>query len=185
MKKKWKIIFGIIGILAAAAFIFTQLRQDLPVAVQRMEAREFVQSFTEEGVVVAAEEHPVYSLHPARIEKLLVEEGDRVQAGQLLAVLADRELHYGLEELEARLAGLAVELDQAQENLAAAERNYERMASLYGDELVAAVELEEAERMVQEAQARIALLEAQEQALLSQREGLQEQRKDYRILCPH
>lgn len=75
MKKKWKIIFGIIGILAAAAFIFTQLRQDLPVAVQRMEAREFVQSFTEEGVVVAAEEHPVYSLHPARIEKLLVEEG--------------------------------------------------------------------------------------------------------------
>jgi HlyD family secretion protein len=184
MKKKWKIIFGIIGILAAAAFIFTQLRQDLPVAVQRMEAREFVQSFTEEGVVVAAEEHPVYSLHPARIEKLLVEEGDRVQAGQLLAVLADRELHYGLEELEARLAGLAVELDQAQENLAAAERNYERMASLYGDELVAAVELEEAERMVQEAQARIALLEAQEQALLSQREGLQEQRKDYRIYAP-
>ena len=49
MKKKWKIIFGIIGILAAAAFIFTQLRQDLPVAVQRMEARSLCRVLQRKG----------------------------------------------------------------------------------------------------------------------------------------
>jgi len=184
MKKKWRIIFGLIVVVAAAAFIFTQLRQALPVAVQRVEAREFVQSFTEEGVVVAGEEHTIYSLVSAPIERLLVEEGERVQAGQLLAVLDARELDFGLEELAARLDGLAVELAQARENLAAAERHYERISHLYKSEVVAAVELEEAERMVKGAQAAVAGLEAQERALLSQQERLQGQRKDYRIYAP-
>jgi len=95
-----------------------------------------------------------------------------------------RELDFGLEELAARLDGLAVELAQARENLAAAERHYERISRLYKSEVVAAVELEEAERMVKGAQAAVAGLEAQERALLSQQERLQGQRKDYRIYAP-
>jgi HlyD family secretion protein len=184
LKKKWKFIFGAIILVGSIGFIFNQMTQGLQVTVQKVKAEDFTRSFSEEGVVVAEGEHTIHSLYTARIERLLVQEGDRVEEGELLAVLEDAELNYSLAELEASLSGLQVELEQARENQARTERNYKRVLSLYESEVVPEIELEEAEGQLNQAVAAVAGIESQQRAVTSQLERLRHQIADYRIHAP-
>ncbi len=184
MQKKWKLIFGAVIAVAIIGFIFTQLTQGLHVVVQKVEEQDFTRSFTEEGVVVAEGEHAIRSLYTARIERLLVQEGDRVEEGDLLVVLEDKDLSYGLAELEAGLSGLNVELEQARENQATAERNYNRVLDLYEAGVAVEVELEEAESQLSQATAAVAGIEARQKAIVSQLERLRNQMANYRIYAP-
>jgi HlyD family secretion protein len=184
MKKKWKLILGAIILLGSIGFVFTHMTQGLNVVVLKVKAKEFTRSFTEEGVVASVGECRIQSLYPAKIDRLLVKEGDTVEAGQLLVVLDDAELKYSLAELEATYNGLNVELEQARENQAQAERNYQRVVRLYEAEVAAEVELEEAQSRLNQAKTAVAGIEAKQQALLSQMERLRHQRAAYRIYAP-
>jgi multidrug efflux pump subunit AcrA (membrane-fusion protein) len=175
MKKKWKLILGAIILLGSIGFVFTHMTQGLNVVVLKVKAKEFTRSFTEEGVVASIGECRIQSLYPAKIDRLLVKEGDTVEAGQLLVVLDDAELKYSLAELEATYNGLNVELEQARENQAQAERNYQRVVRLYEAEVAAEVELEEAQSRLNQAKTAVAGIEAKQQALLSQMERLRHQ----------
>jgi HlyD family secretion protein len=184
MKKKWKLIFGAVIALGVIGFIFTQVTRGVHVVVREVQEREFTRSFTEEGVVVAGEEREIYSLHSAPIARLLVEEGDRVQEGDLLVLLDDRELHYTRAELEAGRSALEIELARARDNQARAERNYNRVLSLYEAEVVPEIEVEEAEGQLNQATAALEALEAQQEATGAKLERLQTQIAQYRIYAP-
>jgi len=181
MKKKWKIVLGAVILLAAVGFISVQAMQGLEVEVKKVSAGEIVRSFTEEGVVVSSRERTLYSLYNAPIEKILVEEGDQVSEGELLVTLDDSELRYTLQELNARLRSLEGEklqlteepgsaqiesielrIEQAEENLEAVERNYNRLKELYEKDAIPQVELEEAEELKKQAENNLA---QQEKAL--------------------
>ena len=224
MKKKWKIALGSAVALAVVIFLAVQALQGVEVEVIEVVPGEVKQSFTEDGVVKARQEHRVYSLHSTRVQALLVEEGDLVAEGDLLAVLEDEEIKYALEELEAQLQGLAGEeqqlrqepgpaeiesielgIEQANRFLATAERNYQRVESLYEEGAASTVELEEAEDMLQEAEHNLEqqekaleqlheayepargsaeIISARRSAILSQMELLQYQQENYRIHAP-
>jgi HlyD family secretion protein len=82
------------------------------------------------------------------IEKVFVEEGDQVQAGQVLAVLADEQARRNavLARAEARQAQLAV--GPLQTRLAAAEREVRRLEPLAADDTVPRQELDTARDQV-------------------------------------
>ncbi len=150
MKRTWKIILGTLVLLAAGGFVAFQLLQAPEVEVQRAALSNIRRSITEEGLVVPREERALLALQTARIEELLVEEGERVERGDLLAVLDDTELQHSLEALRAqlsslegekmqlreepgaaRLESLELSIAEAEKSLAAAQRNLERMETLY------------------------------------------------------
>ena len=224
MKKKWKIVWGAAVVLLVAAFVVTQALQGVEVEVIKVAPRDIARSFSEEGVVKSQEEYTVYSLDRGRVKALPVAEGDRVDEGDLLIALEDEEVSYALAQLEARLEGLAGEelklteepgsaeverlqlgIVQAQRGLAAAAKKYERVQSLYENEAVSLVELEEAENMLEEAEHHLAeqekalevlyesyeapkgsreIIEAQRSALLSQINLYQYKKDNYRIHAP-
>jgi len=150
LQRKWKIILIVLVLLAAAGFGLSQYLQAPEVEVTRAELTTLKRSFTEEGFVVPQHERTVVSLQPARVQELLVQVGDRVDRGELLAVLDDAEMIYSMEALRAqldRLEGERLQLEEkpgpaqeesykiriaeAEANLAAASRNLDRMESLY------------------------------------------------------
>ncbi len=150
MKKKWKIILGALVLMAAGGFVLSQLLQDPEVDVTRVELTGIKRSFTEEGLVVPRYERTIYALQTARIKELPVREGDRVERGDLLAVLDDTELRFSIEALKAQLSSLEGEkllleeepgpaqqesyklrVEEAENNLEAAKRNLERLERLY------------------------------------------------------
>lgn len=166
MKKKWKLILGAAIVLLGAGVAFAVTLQGVPAQVLEVEPGELSVSFTEDGRVRPhdARERTVYSAYPAPIARLAVQEGDRVSAGQTLAVLDDTELVQGIKEVDAHLHGVegkrrqldqqpgAAELAsvdlaiaQAEAEVKTARRHLERTWELYEQGLVSKAELEEAE----------------------------------------
>ncbi len=169
MKKKWKIILGAAVLLVILVFAVTQALQGVEAEVKKAAPRDIAKSFTEDGVVVPLQEREVYSLHTARVEELLVQEGDEVSRGDLLAALDQRKLEYTQEELHAQLDSLEGEMiqleeepspsqqksyelrvDEAEDSLEAAKRELERMDTLYREDYE--LRVEEAEENLETAQ---------------------------------
>lgn len=184
MKRKGKLILGALVALAIISFIFIQIRQDVHVPTQRIEPREFSQRFTEEGVVQASQKQGVYPRHSAPIAALLVKEGEEVEAGQLVAILDDQDMSYQLAEAAARLEAARIELQQARENQFGLEKHYNRLATLYEEDLIAEVELEDAEAALGKARTQVDILLTQEKTLRTQLHHLQKQQEDYRLYAP-
>jgi RND family efflux transporter MFP subunit len=67
-----------------------------------------------------------------RIEKLLVDIGDKVTNGQLIAVLDDDEYLQQVDQAKAQLAVAKARLEESRSNVNAAQREYERVKALRG-----------------------------------------------------
>src|SRR3972149_2751061 len=76
----------------------------LPVALQSVERGDISSSLRLNGTLEARRELMIYSRSPGRLDELLVEEGDRIQNGQLLARLEDVEQRLRQERARASLA---------------------------------------------------------------------------------
>ncbi len=184
MKTIWKVVIGVIVALVLIAVVVLQLLQPVEVQAQRVMPSDLERSFTEEGVVVAPEQRTIQSLHSAQIERVLVEEGARVGAGDLLIVLNKRELEYSLQEIQARLASLEAEIRHAKQDFASVEREYQRVQSLFEHDAVAEAELEKAKDALKQAAYRIEALETQKGSFPPQMNKIRYQINNYRITAP-
>ncbi|HHW07280.1 MAG TPA: biotin/lipoyl-binding protein [Clostridia bacterium] len=106
MKRKWKIILGILAAAAVAGYMVWEILKPLPAEVLAVQPGTISIIFKEEGKVVPAKQQPVYAIHGGRIEQVLVEEGQAVREGDLLAVIDVKEIDYQLQELSAQLKSL-------------------------------------------------------------------------------
>lgn len=155
MKKTGKIIIGTIIGLIIIIVIAWQVMAGIDVEVEKVIPRTITRSFTEEGFARARIEYTVYPMFRGRIDSLEIEDRMRVEKGDLLLTLDDRELRYQMRELEAILEELKGEemkltevpseaeieelnlaVRQAQAALEAAERHYNNMKALYEDKAV-------------------------------------------------
>ncbi len=102
--------------------------------------------------------------------KLLVREGDRVEAGALLAEVEDRKLALELVALDARLDALAAQRRQAGQDL-------ERARTLRAQGAVPQARFDEA-------QAAFDVIEAQIAASRAERAVVEERRREGRVLAP-
>ena len=102
----------------------------LPVVVVQPERRSIVQTVQAPGDVEAVLEVEIRSEIVAKIEEMPVEEGDAVQAGQLLCRLNDDEFQALVKSGKANGAGLKATVRQAEADLEKCRRDYARQGRL-------------------------------------------------------
>ncbi len=180
LKTRRLIVIGGIAVLALLSVIYAATRP-LEAGVFTVVTKDFSKGFTEEGVVIAAEEWPVFNPFEGKIQALKVKNGDHVQKGQVLLEMDASDLDFQLQALKVQLeslegqriqsAGNTYEAQAAQQNLvirqaekdlATQELNLTRMKDLYDAGSISLVEYEAAQDAVTKAQN---FLEQQKQAL--------------------
>ncbi len=176
MKRSGKIVIGIIIAAAVIFFIALQAMEGVDVEVKKVMPERIARSFTEEGIMKAGVEYTVYPMYRARINSLLVREGDLVEKGDLLVVLDERELQYKKAGLNAALDELTGEelklteqpgkadiqahnlaIQQADERLKSAQREYNRKKVLYKDNALSEHEYDKARDLLIERELDFAL----------------------------
>ncbi len=163
MKKSWKWLGLTITVAAVAVLLLVQARRAVPVEVKEIRPETITRRIVEEGVVRAKAEYTIFPRYRDRVVSILVEEGQRVEEGQVLLVLDVREMDYAAAELEGRLQELAGEelklterpgeaavaehklaIRQAEAQLTAAQRDFNRIERLYLDDVASEEEYNKA-----------------------------------------
>ncbi len=158
----------------------------LPVREHRIEASGIVAEVMGTGTLEARVKSTVSPKIAGRIEKLTVDQGDHVKAGQLLFTLDDAELKQQVEIAQANIASAQAALDRLQADqaqaaavLEQARQNQGRVQKLATSGAASAEERDKATEALGVAQAGVARAEA---ALLEGRKQLiaAEKNLDYR-----
>lgn len=165
-KKRRFIIISGLAVLALFSVIFSVTRP-LDAEVFTVETKDFSKGFTEEGVVIAAEEWPVFNPFEGKIQALKVRNGEHVKKGQVLLEMSTNDLNFQLQALKVQLESLEGQrilstgntydaqvtqqnlvIQQAEKDLAAQELNLTRMKALYDAGSISLVNYEAAQDAV-------------------------------------
>ncbi len=109
------------------------------------------------GYVVARREATVSSKVTGKVFDVLIEEGVRVEAGQILAHLDDTNVRTSLALAEAQLASVRSGLEETKIRVAEAERDLARQASLLKGSVASQADYDRAESAMLALRARFAL----------------------------
>lgn len=184
-----KKFFSIVIILAGFGFLgwqvyqkatasnnnLTRQRQNVPVAVEiasieKATIRE-IGDFT--GSLYPLYEFVVAPKIAGRLEKIVINIGDRVQSGQLVAVLDDDEYRQQVSEAKAELEVAQANLIERRNALENAKREYERTVALRQKKIASESQLDasESEFKAQQAKVKVALAQvSQKEAALKMAE---------------
>ncbi len=108
------------------------------------------------GYVVARRQATVASKITAKMVELDIEEGDRVNAGQIIAKLDDTNIRAALNQALAQLDYAKAGLAETQVNLTNAERDYERQKTLMKGHFVSQSTVDNAQTTVDALRAQLA-----------------------------
>ncbi|HHY06397.1 MAG TPA: efflux RND transporter periplasmic adaptor subunit [Clostridia bacterium] len=139
MKKKAKIILGSLCLVALVLFLVFNKSNDLDAKLLKVQPRTIAKTFTEEGLVKAAKEDPLYTTSGGKIIDLHIQEGQQVQKGQLLLTFDPTELHFELQQLQGQLKSL-----QAQQELELSKLGLDKLKELYAIGAISQKEYEDA-----------------------------------------
>ena len=103
----------------------------------------------------------VMSKIAGRVEKVLVDVGDSVQAGQLMAQVEDREIQQQIQEAEASLSVVRASIRGREAELANVIRQVKRFRELHEQNLIARQDLDDLITRQQSAEAQLELGKAQ------------------------
>ncbi len=89
----------------------------LPVVTTVVTEQKYVEHIVEvEGIVVAGEKNPVTALSGLRIDKVMVQAGDRVEEGDVLFTIDMEDLKAIMEEKQTQIAKLQLQIDTILKN---------------------------------------------------------------------
>ncbi|WP_455375187.1 efflux RND transporter periplasmic adaptor subunit [Kaarinaea lacus] len=150
-----KVIMAVI-LVAGLAFFYNNwsglFSSGMAVETTLVEQGEIFQSITVPGKVVSKLRVDVTPSIAGRLTNVYVEEGDSVKKGELMARLDDREARSNLKRAEAAL-------NNAEEDVALAERSLKRLRQAFSKGAVAGQLVEEAEVELRSAKARLSVAE--------------------------
>ena len=165
-RKKW--VFGLVagGLLIIPGSIYGIYQHnkpktdDLEKLTVRVEAQNITLKINSSGSVQPVQRVNLSPKNSGRIAELYVEQGDRVQEGQVIARMESRDIEAQLQQAQARLANAQARLDKAKagtrpEQIAQASARLTQFQAKL-DQLRAGSRVEE----VTQAQARLAQVEA-------------------------
>lgn len=159
METRTKILIGVavVAVLASSAVLSVTRGRDRGVEV-RLEAisqRDLVEVVTASGNIRARRTVDISSDVSARVEELLVDEGDDVVAGQVLLRLEPDQYGAALARTEAQLAQARAQQSQQRANLLRSERDRDRLLQLRARDslLVSRQQIDDAETDVEVATA--------------------------------
>lgn len=160
----WLIPLALVGGAGYYAYRqYDQFRAKTEVSVgvvQTMTSGEAEKLLSAKGYLKARHQASVGAKMLGRVERVLVEEGTRVTAGDLLGELDHKEMDARLEAQRATIAKTQAELSESQVELKEKERESIRARRLYAAKTVSIEEAEKAEAARAMAVARVTGLEA-------------------------
>lgn len=124
MKRTILTLAALTIILAAAFFFFHRGGEEIAIKVLAAEKGEILSTLSATGRVVSREEAAISAAVPALVQAVMVEEGERVEAGAILALLDDREW-----QEKAKVAGESVR--EAEEKVRLLQRDSEALAAVF------------------------------------------------------
>ncbi|MEO7251091.1 MAG: biotin/lipoyl-binding protein, partial [Arenimonas sp.] len=145
-KRRWPFYVGGFLLLVVALFFLLGAR---PVEVETATARSAAEGgpasvLDASGYVTARRIATVSSKITGKVKEVLIEEGQRVAEGQILARLDPTDADAQRDLSQAQLASTQSQLAEAQAQLTLAERNLHRQRELAAQKLVAASSLDSA-----------------------------------------
>jgi len=96
-----------------------------------------------------------------RLKSILVDAGDEVKKGQLVALLEEEDYRYPYEQAVADLEAARANLEDALGALETAKREYERAKSFFESKIVSAAELDSSQNQYRKAEATVKVVQAQ------------------------
>ncbi len=105
----------------------------ITVGVAKVEGRDVERSVQLVGTLTAQEEVTLGTEAPSTVAKILVDMGDRVQAGQVVIKLDDREARLEVERLTASLQAVRESLGRSRQMLESSQANVERAQAVLAD----------------------------------------------------
>lgn len=151
------------------SFLHVATQDALPVVVVKPERQGITRTVHAPGVLEAVLEVEIQSEIAAKIEEMPVEEGDTVQAGQMLCRLNDDEFQALVESGQASVAGLRAGIRQAEAELIKCERDCARQGRLSEVDATSSTELADYHTRLVQAQATVEMRQqdlAQAEAML-------------------
>lgn len=153
-------------------------------AVERATLRQTISYLARLEPFATAEIAPQIS---ARIEQILVDEGDTVKAGQLLARLDDRDIKAQIRALEAKIAAQDARLksnraalDAARQNVAFLKREFERDQRLFSEKGTSASALELSRNQLDTGMGKLQGLQQDEVSITQEKRALAAQLEEVR-----
>jgi HlyD family secretion protein len=179
IKQHPRLLVAVIIVLGAAGFGAVRKIQGPAVEVARVEAGPIQHSIVVSGRVQAPNRVEIGSVITARVEKVLVEEGAKVEAEQPLILLETSELQASLAQAraaeasaQARLATVrelnlpqsADAVAQAEAQARFAEQEFARTRELHGKGFLSEARLQDAERLLAVAKSQLETARTQAKA---------------------
>ncbi len=106
------------------------------VEVSTVSERVISPSILASGFLAHEEEVMLSSEVIGKVDEIFIEEGERVQAGQLVLRVDDRNFLAGLEQSEASVRLNTIDIERQEVRIENLERQFERTSSLYESDLV-------------------------------------------------
>lgn len=167
-KKKWIFlgVFLLLLLFVIKNLLFPGKAQGLMVSTEELKKGNIEEKLSVSGPVSGTESQHVTSDLHAKVKEILVKEGDKVSAGQLLAKLDPRDVNEALEAAKTQVdlakAGkadaeknLKADYEKAKTALSNAELDFQRKKSLYESGDIAQSDYEQAESALKDAKAGI------------------------------
>jgi HlyD family secretion protein len=158
MKKKLILITLLVVATGAAVTVGLGMRssgpEGLEVEVESVERSTLVETVTATGKIQPVTQVNISADVSGKITRLVIEEGDWVEKGQLLLELEREQYLARVENSEASLRVTQSNVDVAHENLIKAQKDYTRVQRLFEEELETQAELDGAYAESQAAKAR-------------------------------
>jgi HlyD family secretion protein len=134
MQTRTKVIIGIIVVVALSSAAALQATRagtgGVEVRMEEIARRDLVELVTASGNIRARRTVNISSDVTARVQRLLVDEGDDVVAGQVLLRLEPDQYEAALAQTEASLAQSQAQQDQQRANLLRTQRDLDRLLAL-------------------------------------------------------
>ncbi|HET7798373.1 MAG TPA: biotin/lipoyl-binding protein, partial [Nevskia sp.] len=159
---KWLLVLVLLIALAAGAYAWFAHPPGVPVTV--VTARAIAGSgaaaggslLDAAGYVVARRAATVSAKVTGKVTEVLIEEGSRVEANQVVARLDDTNIRASLNQTQAQLEAQRAQLQQVRVNLANAERDVARRKGLVEQKFISPAELDVAQTSLDSLRASLA-----------------------------
>jgi RND family efflux transporter MFP subunit len=160
-RRLWVVGGGLVGAALLAAGLWRALSGSEPLPVHTAAAQPMsgvganASVLDATGYVTARREATVSAQITGTLTEVLIEEGDRVSAGQVLARLDDTSQQAARAQAEAQLASTRAQLAQDEAQLAQSERDLHRDEDLVKRNLVSQQAVEQARTQVESGRAQV------------------------------
>ena len=184
----WRAVAVVILVILALVIWWHFLPR--PVVVRTAEARELARAggdhtvLNASGYVTARRQATVSSKVTGKVVEVMIEEGMKVKAGQVLARLDDTNVKASLDVAEAQLDSANAALGETRAQIKQADQEYQRVTELAKQKIASQSDYDLAESNAKSLQAR--LVQQQEDVIVAQREVAmwQQQMDDMIIRSP-